>query len=49
MGGGGGHSKVLGLDSVSQEQVLLSMAKRLKKKERKKHIIRLFLGTGQRV
>lgn len=27
--GGGGHSKVVGLDSVSQEQVLLSIAKRL--------------------
>lgn len=36
-GGGGGHSKVLGLDSVSQEQVLLSMAKRLKKKKGEKN------------
>lgn len=33
--GGGGHSKVVGLDSVSQEQVLLSIAKRLKKKREK--------------
>lgn len=34
---GGGRSKVVGLDSVSQEQLLLRVAKRLKKKGKKTH------------
>lgn len=46
---GGGHGKVVGSDSVSQEQ-LLSMAKRFKKKKGKKNTSsNVFLGTGQRV